>query len=173
MAFAQLSLAPSSTSTDIFVMPGTDVTRPGSNLRLNFNVGVGHTFAFLKKNPFGDELTFSYTYENAGTYGFFHSQNGSHTENIGLMKNFSIPDCAMSAHCPAFFKKIGFYTWPLIGITSMTGNKNVQNRLYLGVAGGVVYHIDGHNAFWFQETINKVVTCPWYTSSNVGYTFSF
>ena len=63
MAFAQLPApisADSSTSTDVFVMPGTDVTRPDANLRLNFNVGVGHTEKFLKKDPFGGELTVAY-----------------------------------------------------------------------------------------------------------------
>lgn len=173
-AFAQLAaVAPTSTSTDVFIMPGTDVTRPGANLRLNFNVGVGHTFGFLHKNPFGDELTASYTYENDGNHGFFHSNYGSHTVNIGIMRNFTIPPCAPSDHCPAFFKKIGFYTWPLIGNTSMTGNKHVENRLYLGLAGGIVYHFDGHNAVWIQETWNKVLTCPGYPSTNIGYTFSF
>ncbi len=27
-------------------------------------------FGFLKKDPFGDELTFGYMYENSGTHGF-------------------------------------------------------------------------------------------------------
>src|ERR1700679_4223864 len=63
-----------STSTDLFVMFGSDIDRPGSLPRANYNIGIGHTFAFLKKNPIGDELTFSYTYENAGTHGFLHTQ---------------------------------------------------------------------------------------------------
>ena len=174
-AFAQIAaLSPdANTSTDVFVMGGTDFVRPGLLPRVNLNIGVGHSFDFLKKNPFGNELTFSYTYENGGNHGFFHTKYGSHTETIGVMRNYSIPPCAPSAHCPAFFKKVSFYTWPLIGVTSMTGNKHVENRLYLGVAGGLVYHFDGHNAVWVQPTWNKVLTLPGYPSMSVGYAFSF
>jgi hypothetical protein len=157
MAFAQ--------STDVFVMGGTDVTRPGSNLRTNLNVGIGHTEKFLKKNPFGDELTFSYTYENGGGHGFFHSGYGSHTENIGIMKNFSLPVVNK--------EKVTFYTWPLIGVTSMTGAPKVENRLYLGAAFGVIYHVSPHFGIWTQATWNKVLTTPWYMSYTTGPTFSF
>ena len=38
-----------STSTDLFVMAGSDVDRPGLLPRANYNIGIGHTFAFLKK----------------------------------------------------------------------------------------------------------------------------
>src|ERR1035438_10304017 len=55
------------TSTDLFVMFGSDFDRPGLLPRANYNIGIGHTFGFLKKDPIGDELTFGYTYENAGT----------------------------------------------------------------------------------------------------------
>jgi hypothetical protein len=47
------------TSTDLFVMFGSDVTRPGVALKGNYNIGLGHTFGFLKKDPIGDEITFS------------------------------------------------------------------------------------------------------------------
>ncbi len=80
-----------STSTDFFAMPGSDFDRPGLVPKANLNVGIGHTFGLLKKNPFGDELTFSYTYENAGSHGFFHTDFGSHTEAVGIMKNFGLP----------------------------------------------------------------------------------
>ena len=50
------------TSTDLFVMFGSDVIRPGVALKANYNVGLGHTFGFLKRDPIGDEITFSYTY---------------------------------------------------------------------------------------------------------------
>src|SRR5450631_2006716 len=60
----------SSTSTDFFIMPGSDFDRPGLVPRANLNIGIGHTFGFLKKGPIGNELTFGYTYENAGTHGF-------------------------------------------------------------------------------------------------------
>ena len=59
------------TSTDLFVMFGSDFDRPGLLPRANYNIGIGHTFGFLKRDPIGDELTFAYTYENAGTRGFF------------------------------------------------------------------------------------------------------
>src|ERR1700727_622941 len=78
------------TSTDLFIMAGSDFVRPGLAPRANYNIGLGHTFGFLKKDPFGDELTFGYTYENAGL-GFWHSQFGSDTESIGIMKNFGLP----------------------------------------------------------------------------------
>src|ERR1700676_252620 len=58
--------APAGTSTDLFVMFGSDFDRPGLMPRSNYNIGVGHTFGFLKKDPFGDELTFAYAYENSG-----------------------------------------------------------------------------------------------------------
>src|SRR5580704_15119992 len=86
--FAQTPEAASSgTSTDLFVMFGSDFDRPGLLPRANDNIGIGHTFGFLKKDPFGDELTFGYTYENSGTHGFLHTDFGEHTESIGLMKN--------------------------------------------------------------------------------------
>jgi len=61
------------TSTDLFLMPASDFDRPGLVPRANLNIGIGHTFGFLKKDPIGDELTLAYTYENAGTHGFFHT----------------------------------------------------------------------------------------------------
>src|SRR5271156_3007441 len=51
------------TSTDLFLMLGSDIDRPGLLPRANYNIGIGHTFAFLKKSPIGDELTFGYTQE--------------------------------------------------------------------------------------------------------------
>jgi hypothetical protein len=49
--------ADSGTSTDLFLMPGSDFDRPGLVPRANLNIGIGHTFGFLKKDPIGDELT--------------------------------------------------------------------------------------------------------------------
>ena len=46
----------------------------------NYNIGIGHTLGFLKKDPLGDELTFAYTYENSGTHGFLHTDFGAHGE---------------------------------------------------------------------------------------------
>ena len=45
----------SGTSTDLFIMFGSDFDRPGLLPRANYNIGIGHTFDFLKKDPFGDE----------------------------------------------------------------------------------------------------------------------
>jgi hypothetical protein len=64
-------------------MFGSDFDRPGLLPRANDNIGIGHTYAFLKKDPLGDELTFGYTYENSGTHGFLHTDYGEHTESLG------------------------------------------------------------------------------------------
>jgi hypothetical protein len=160
--FAQTVTPSSSTSTDVFIMPGFDVVT-NNGIRLNFNVGIGHTFGFLHKDPFGDELTASYTYENGGNHGFFHSDFGTHTVNVGVMRNFSLKKVSW----------LSFYTWQLIGNTSITGCRHVENRLYLGVGGGAVIHFDSHDAIWIQETWNKVLTFPGYPSTNIGYAFSF
>ena len=69
------------TSTDLFVMAGSDIDRPGLLPRANYNIGIGHTFAFLKRDPIGDELTFRYTYENGGSHGFLHTNFGEHTDH--------------------------------------------------------------------------------------------
>jgi hypothetical protein len=57
----------SGTSTDLFVMFGSDFVRPGLAPKANYNIGIGRTFGFLKKDPIGDELTFAYTYEDGGS----------------------------------------------------------------------------------------------------------
>jgi hypothetical protein len=165
-AFAQSSqppAEPSGTSTDLFVMFGSDFDRPGLEPRSNYNIGIGHTFDFLKKDPFGDELTFSYTYENAGTHGFLHTAFGEHTESAGLMKNFPLPAT----------KVVTGYTWIQSGITSYTGHAGVENRLDSGASLGAIVHINDHNSIWIQESYSKVVTVPWYTTSSIGYTWSW
>ena len=153
----------SSTSTDLFVMIGSDFDRPGLLPRANYNIGIGHTFGFLKKDPIGDELTFGYTYENAGTHGFLHTDFGEHTESAGVMKNFSLPKT----------KTLTGYTWIQSGITSYTGNAHVQNRLASGVSLGAIVHFNNNNSIWIQEGYNKVVTAPWYTTTSIGYTYSW
>jgi hypothetical protein len=151
------------TSTDLFVMIGSDFDRPGLLPRANYNIGIGHTFGFLKKDPIGDELTFGYTYENAGTHGFLHTAFGEHTESAGVMKNFSLPKT----------KTVTGYTWVQSGITSYTGNARVQNRLDSGVSLGAIVHFNNNNSIWIQESYSKVVTVPWYTTASVGYTYSW
>jgi hypothetical protein len=150
------------TSTDLFVMIGSDFDRPGLVPRANYNIGIGHTFGFLKKDPIGDELTFGYTYENAGAHGFLHTAYGEHTESAGVMKNFSLPKT----------NAVTGYTWMQSGITSYTGNVRVQNRLDSGVSLGAIVHCK-NNSIWIQESYSKVVTVPWYTTSSIGYTYSW
>ena len=150
------------TSTDLYVMMGSDFVRPGLLPKANYNIGIGHTFGFLKKDPFGDELTASYTYEDAGG-AFWHSQFGSDTESFGVMKNFGLPKT----------KRVSGYTWIQGGITSMTGNAFVQNRFYDGEALGAIVHFNDHSSIWIQEMYNKIVSVPWYTTASIGYTRSW
>ncbi len=160
---AQVQAPPddSGTSTDLFVMLGPDLDRPGLIAKGNYNVGVGHTFGFLKKDPIGDEITVAYTYENAGP-GFWHSALASDTESVGIMKNFGLPST----------QRVTGYTWVQIGLTSFTGGSQVQNRFYDGESLGAIVHLNGRNSIWIQETYNKIVTAPWYTTTSVGYTWS-
>jgi hypothetical protein len=155
--------AASGTSTDLFIMAGSDFDRPGLLPRANYNIGIGHTFGFLKKDWFGDELTFAYTYENSGTHGFLHTAFGEDTESVGVMKNFPLPRT----------KRVTGYTWLQTGLTSYTGNARVLNRLDSGVSLGAIVHFNDHNAIWIQESYNKVITVPWYTTSSIGYTWSW
>jgi len=143
-------------------MLGSDFVRPGLDPKANYNIGIGHTFGFLKNDPVGDELTFAYTYEEAGP-NFWHSQFGSHTENFGVMKNFGLPKT----------KRVSAYTWIQIGVTTLTGGKYLQNHFYNGESLGAVVHFNNYNSIWIQATFNKIVTIPWYTTISVGYTRSW
>lgn len=152
----------SGTSTDFFVMLGSDFDRPGLAAKANYNIGIGHTFGFLKKDPVGDELTVAYTYEDAGS-GFWHSRFGSHTESAGVMKNFGIPKTKM----------LTGYTWVQLGLTTFTGSAALQNHLYNGESLGAIVHFNAHSSTWIQESFNKVITVPWYTTASIGYTWSW
>jgi len=152
----------SSTSTDLFIMLGSDFVRPGLESKANYDIGIGHTFGFLKKDPFGDELTFAYTYEDAGP-NFWHSDFGSDTESFGVMKNFGLPKT----------KVVTGYTWIQLGVTTFTGGPHIQNHLYNGESLGAIVHFNNYNSIWIQETFNKIVTVPWYTTFSVGYTRSW
>ena len=155
-------MADTGTSTDLYIMLGSDFDRPGLLPKSNYNIGIGHTFGFLKKDPIGDELTFAYTYEDAGG-GFWHSQFGSDTESFGVMKNFGWPET----------KRVTGYTWVQAGINTFTGNATLQNHFYNGESLGAVVHFDGHNSIWIQEAFNKIITVPWYTTTSIGYTRSW
>lgn len=169
-AQAQSTQAPSSddamemsgTSTDLFIMMGSDFVRPGLAPKANYDIGIGHTFGFMKKDPIGDELTFSYTYEDGGS-GFWHSDFGSHTEAGSVMKNFNLPKT----------KVVSGYTFVQIGISSFTGAAHVQNHFYDGESLGAIIHVNDHNSIWVQDTFNKIITVPWYTTFSVGYTRSW
>ena len=76
--------ADSGTSNDLFVMFGSDLARPGLAPKANYNIGLGHSFKFLGKDPFGDEITFAYTYENGGSMGFFIPTLGRTPRRWGL-----------------------------------------------------------------------------------------
>ncbi|MGA2509064.1 MAG: hypothetical protein ABSG27_02460 [Candidatus Acidiferrales bacterium] len=157
-----MSMGDGGTSTDLFIMLGSDFDRPGLLPKANYNIGIGHTFGFLKKDPIGDELTFAYTYEDAGS-GFWHSDFGSDTESFGVMKNFGLPKT----------KVVSGYTWVQVGISSFTGFAHVQNHFYDGESLGAVVHFTEHHSIWIQETFNKILTVPWYTTTSVGYTRSW
>ena len=144
-------------------MFGSDFVRPGLAPKANYNIGLGHTFKFLKKVPVGDEITFAYTYENGGTHGFLHTRFGSHTESVGIMKNFGLPGT----------KRVTGYTWLQGGLTTLTGNPTLENRFYDGESLGAIVHFNNRNSFWIQETYNKIVTLPWYTTTSAGYTWSW
>jgi hypothetical protein len=159
---ATTETADSGTSTDLFIMLGSDFDRPGLLPKANYNIGIGHTFGFLKKDPIGDELTFAYTYEDAGP-GFWHSDFGSHTESAGVMKNFGLPKT----------KVVTGYTWVQVGITSFTGFPHVENHFYNGESLGAVIHFTEHHSIWVQESFNKILTVPWYTTTSIGYTRSW
>jgi hypothetical protein len=152
----------SGTSTDLFVMLGSDFDRPGLLAKANYNIGIGHTFGFLKRDPIGDELTFAYTYEDAGS-GFWHADYGSHTESLGVMKNFGVPKT----------KRVTGYTWVQAGITSLTGSSHVENHFYNGESLGAIVHFNDRNSIWIQESFNKIVSVPWYTTTSIGYTRSW
>ena len=144
-------------------MFGSDLIRPGLAPRANYNIGLGHTFGFLKKDPFGDEITFACTYENGGSHSILHTNFGSHTEALGLMKNFGLPAT----------KRVTGYTWIQGGISTLTGNSSLQNRFYNGEALGAIIHINDHKSIWIQEMYNKMPTVPWYTTASAGYTWSW
>ncbi len=79
------------------------------------------------------------------------------------MKNFGLPKT----------KVVTGYSWVQAGLTSYTGNAHLQNRLYGGLSLGAVIHFNNNNSIWIQESYNKVVTVPWYTTSSIGYTYSW
>ncbi len=59
------------------------------------------------------------------------------------------------------------------GITTLTGGPFVQNRYYDGEALGAIIHFNDHHSIWIQESYNKIVTIPWYTTASIGYTRSW
>jgi len=41
------------------------------------------------------------------------------------------------------------------------------------VSLGAIVHFNDRNSIWIQESYSKVVTVPWYTTSSIGYTWSW
>ena len=151
-----------STRTDLFVMFGSDFNRPGILPRANYSIGVGHVFGFLKRNPLGDELIVDYSYENSGSHGFLHTNFGEHTESVGIMRTFAISKT----------RTVAGYTWIQSGITSYSGNVHVLNRLASSASIGLMIRVNRHYSVWIQESFNKVVTAPWYTTTSLAYVYS-
>jgi hypothetical protein len=92
-----------------------------------------------------------------------HTAFGEHTESVGLMKNFPLPAA----------KRLTGYTWVQTGLTSFTGNARVQNRLDSSLSLGAIVHLKRHSSFWIEESYGKVVTVPWFTTTSVGYGWSW
>ena len=38
---------------------------------------------------------------------------------------------------------------------------------------GAIIHFNDHHSIWIQETYNKIVSIPWYTTASIGYTRSW
>ena len=47
------------------------------------------------------------------------------------------------------------------------------NRFYDGESLGAIVHLNDHHSIWIQETYNKIIAIPWYTTTSVGYTRSW
>jgi hypothetical protein len=50
---------------------------------------------------------------------------------------------------------------------------HVENRFDGGVSLGAIVHFNSHDSIWIQESYSKVNTVPWYTTSSLGYTYSW
>jgi len=147
--------------TDFTVYVGSDFVRPGGLPRANLQFALGHRFESILKDPLGSVLVFNYAYENAGTHGFFHTQYGSHSLDLGDMRDFHI---SREHH-------ISGYNLLQAGVSILTG-PTASNHFNFNENVGVKFHINRFNAIWVQETYNKVVTVPWYTVTSIGYTYS-
>jgi hypothetical protein len=65
-----------SASNDLFVMFGSDLVRPGLAPKRELQYRSRSHVQVSEEELVGDELTFSYTYENAGSHGFLHTDFG-------------------------------------------------------------------------------------------------
>jgi hypothetical protein len=79
------------------------------------------------------------------------------------MRNFSLPATKRLTGC----------TCIQTGITSYTGSAHLQNQLDSSLSFGAIVHFNRHSSIWIQESYGKVVTVPWYTTSSIGYTWSW
>lgn len=154
------SVAGMSMADDVFLMAGADVDRPSLSLRANYSIGVGHIEKSLSGFALGDEVTVGYAFESGTNRGgFWYVPSGSFsTVSVGLMKNFGK------------FHSATFYSWPQIGLTAISES---GTRLYVGYGFGIVLHTSKRGSIWIQESYNKVVTVPWYTTTGIGYAIGF
>ena len=79
------------------------------------------------------------------------------------MKNFPLPAT----------KRVTGYTWLQTGLTTYTGNPQILNRLDSSASLGAIVHFNDRNSIWIQESYSKVITVPWYTTTSIGYTWSW
>jgi hypothetical protein len=144
-------------ANDFFVMAGSDFDRPGLLPRANYSVGIGPMLGFLKKDPFGNEVTFSCMYENSSSQGFLHTRFGEHTESAGVMRT-------------SRFRGQGgdrLYV-DSDGVTAFTRNDHLLNRLDSSASLGAILHYPRHTSVWIQESFCKVVMMPWFTTAAIG-----
>lgn len=144
-----------SAQTSLYLMMGSDLSR-ASNI---YSVAVGRNLNSTDKTLLGNELTFSYSYETDGSHGMFRGKALSQTESIGMMQKFAIPKM-----------RITMYSWPLMGVTSMTGDHSVAHRLFLGAVFGTMFRLSDHNSLIVQELMAVRST---YTTLSIGYARSW
>lgn len=144
-------------SNDLFVLMGSDVSQAWQ-AKANYAVGYGRTLTALGGNPvgqLGQELTFSYSYEDAGS-GFFHSAYGAHTGQVGLMRNFRAT------------KTVGTYSTVALGLTALTGGPHLVTEPGYSYGVGISWHLTKNSSIWFQGVSNKLLNVPVYVTFSVG-----
>jgi hypothetical protein len=70
---------------------------------------------------------------------------GNRTGQLALRLDFSLPKT----------KRLTGYTWIQTGITSYTGNAQLQNRWDSSLSLGAIVHLNRHSSIWIQESLAK------------------